>query len=89
MSFSTTTKLSSAGRGGRVRVFAAALSGLLLLALLGTVLALQKTVPGAATVVRLDGDGLFNLTNVWKLHLTFAPDQWQAMEPKGDRKSVV
>ena len=83
MSFSTTTKPSSAGRRGRDRVFAAALSGLLLLALLGTVLALQKTVPGAATVVRLDGDGLFNLTNVWKLHLTFAPDQWQAMEPKG------
>src|ERR1039458_9054867 len=83
MPFSTTTKLSSAGRGGRARVFPAALTGLLLLALLGTVLALQKTVPGAATVVRLDGDGLFNLTNVWKLHLTFASDQWQGMEPKG------
>jgi hypothetical protein len=56
MSFSTTTKPSSAESGGRVRVFAIALSGLLLLALLGTVLALQKTVPGAATVVRLDGE---------------------------------
>jgi hypothetical protein len=83
MSFSTKTKPSNARPGGRVRVFAAALSGLLLLALLGAVLALQRTVPGAATVVRLDGDGLFNLTNVWKMHLTFTPDQWQAMEPKG------
>ncbi len=26
---------------------------------------------------------LFNLTNVWTLHLTFTPEQWEAMEPKG------
>ncbi|MGO8925572.1 MAG: CotH kinase family protein [Limisphaerales bacterium] len=83
MSFSTTTKSWSAGPGSRVRVLVAALSGLLLLALLGTALGLQRTVPGAATVVRLDGEGLFNLTNVWKIHLTFTPDQWQALEPKG------
>src|SRR5215218_1636081 len=26
---------------------------------------------------------LFDQTTVWNVHLTFAADQWQAMEPKG------
>ena len=42
MSFSTTTKSWSAGPGSRVRVLVAALSGLLLLALLGTALAFAE-----------------------------------------------
>src|SRR5439155_2597809 len=25
---------------------------------------------------------LFNLTNIWSVHLTFTPEQWEAMEPK-------
>jgi spore coat protein H len=83
MSFHTATNPSSAGPGIRVRVLVAALGGFLLLALLGAALALQRTFPGATTAARLDGNGLFNLSNVWKIHLTFAPDQWQAMEPKG------
>ena len=83
MSLRTTPHPPSAGPGVRLRVPAAALGGLFLVVLLGAALALQKTVPGAATAARLDGDGLFTLTNVWRIHLTFAPDQWQAIEPKG------
>src|SRR5262245_17966660 len=26
---------------------------------------------------------LFTLTNIWNIHLTFTPDQWEAMEPEG------
>jgi len=63
----------------------ATLGGFFLLVLLGAALALQRTVPGAAAAARLDGDGLFDLTNVWRIHLTFPRDQWQAMEPKGGR----
>ncbi|MBS0266086.1 MAG: CotH kinase family protein, partial [Planctomycetes bacterium] len=29
-----------------------------------------------------DAEALFNLTQVWKFHLKFAADQWQAIEPK-------
>jgi spore coat protein H len=83
MSFYNAMDQSSSAPGSRVRVFATTLGGFLLLALFGVALALQRTVPGAATAARLDGDGLFNLTNVWKIHLTFAPNQWQAMEPRG------
>src|SRR5881392_1115055 len=25
---------------------------------------------------------VFRFTNVWTIHLTFTPEQWQAMEPK-------
>lgn len=56
-------------------------AGLILLAL-GSVLALQKSVPASATH-ELNGDRLYDLTNVWTVHLKFAPDQWEAMEPKG------
>ena len=83
MSFHTSTSPSNSRRTVQVRVIVAGLGAFLLLALLVVALALQRTVPGAVTAVRLDGDGLFNLTNVWKLHLTFAADQWQALEPKG------
>jgi spore coat protein H len=83
MSFHTATHPSSTGAAIQARVLVTALGGVLLVALIGVALALQKTVPGAATAARLDGDGLFGLTNVWKIRLTFTPDQWQAMEPKG------
>ncbi len=83
MSFGIKAHPSGARPHVRVRVLAATLSGVLLLALLTLALAMQKAIPGAVSAARLEGDGLFNLTNVWKIHLTFAPDQWQAMEPKG------
>lgn len=35
----------------------------------------------AAAVPKISAE-LFAPTNVWTLHLRFAPDQWQAMEPK-------
>ena len=83
MSFRTPISQSTVGPAIRTQALVAALGGFLLLALLGAALGLQKTFPGAALAARLDSDGLFNLTNVWKIHLTFTPDQWQAMEPKG------
>ena len=82
MPLGTATKQSSAPAVRR-QVLAAGLGAFLLLALLGVAFALQRMVPGAAAAARLDGERLFNLTNVWKIHLTFTPDQWQAMEPRG------
>jgi spore coat protein H len=74
--------LTARPRAG-ARLLLGVIGGLFLLVLLGAVLALQRTIPGATTAARLDGAGLFSLTNVWRIHLTFAPSQWQAMEPKG------
>ena len=45
--------------------------------------ALQRVTPGASSSQLLDSDRIYNLTNVWTIHLKFAPDQWEAMEPKG------
>ena len=45
--------------------------------------ALQQVTPGASSSTTYDSDHLYNLTNVWTIHLTFTPDQWDAMEPKG------
>ena len=56
---------------------------LLILVLLGVAEALQKTVPKGIATAGLDSDRLYNLTNIWTIHLKFAPDQWEAMEPKG------
>lgn len=81
-SFHTTASPLRAGTAVRLRFLTAVLGGLLLLAMLGFALALQQIVPGAATAARLDGEGIFHLTNVWRIHLTFAPDQWLALEPR-------
>jgi spore coat protein H len=32
--------------------------------------------------VPMGSDDLFNLTNIWTIHLTFTPEQWNALEPK-------
>jgi len=56
-----------------------------LVALAGLALGLRQGFPAAATVAQLDGQGLFNLTNVWNLRLRFAPEEWKALEPKGGR----
>ncbi len=45
--------------------------------------ALQRISPSGFSSQPLDSDHLYNLTNVWNVHLKFAPDQWEAMEPKG------
>lgn len=45
--------------------------------------AAQGVSPRSAASHTLDSDRLYDLTNVWTIHLKFAPDQWEAMEPKG------
>jgi hypothetical protein len=61
-------------------VFAGAL--LIVLLFCGAV-ALQRVAPGASSSQILDSDRIYGLTNVWTIHLRFAPDQWEAMQPKG------
>lgn len=45
--------------------------------------ALQRVTPGASSSQILDSEHIYDLTNIWTIHLKFAPDQWEAMEPKG------
>ncbi len=45
--------------------------------------ALQQVSPGSFSSQPLDADHIYNLTNVWTIHLKFTPGQWEAMEPKG------
>jgi len=49
--------------------------------------ALQRMSPSAFSSQPLDSDHIYNLTNVWTIHLKFAPEQWEAMEPKGGGNS--
>lgn len=59
------------------------LGGVLTLAVLGLAMLARSTAPAARVSDTVPISGLFNVTNVWQIHLTFAPDQWEAMEPKG------
>lgn len=43
----------------------------------------QQVPPNTASDPNPDSDHLYCLTNIWTIHLRFAPDQWEAMEPKG------
>jgi spore coat protein H len=61
-------------------VFAAAL---LIVAVFCGAVALERVTAGASSSQTLDSDHIYNLTNFWTIHLKFAPDQWEAMEPKG------
>ncbi len=62
----------------------AALAGLaLILALFAGVALLQRVAPSTSSSQFLSADRIYGLTNVWTIHLKFAPDQWEAMEPKG------
>jgi len=45
--------------------------------------ALSQVPAGPASNLTLDADHIYGFTNVWTIHLKFAPDQWEAMEPKG------
>lgn len=66
------------------RVAAVFAGGLLIVALLCGAAALQRVImPSAYSSQPLDTDGIYSLTNVWTIHLEFAPDLWEAMEPKG------
>ncbi len=54
-----------------------------MLAVFCVAMVLQKHAPNTAFMVALDSDRLFQITNVWTVHLKFTKDQWEAMEPKG------
>src|SRR5580704_12145604 len=54
-----------------------------ILAVLCGSLALQNSLTAAIATEGLNSDLLYNLTNVWTVHLKLSPDQWEAMEPKG------
>ncbi len=45
--------------------------------------ALQRSAPTVRSTSALNSNHLYQLTNIWTLHLRFTPDQWEAMEPKG------
>ena len=44
------------------------------------------TTPAQSAALRQDE--LFNLTNVWTVHLTFTPAQWETMQPKDSGAGV-
>ena len=69
----------------RLAFLALLASGGFLVTLLGVAFAVQKVSPPSAAVARIGTDGLYHLTNIWDVHLKFAPDQWEEMEPKGGR----
>ncbi len=69
---------------GRWRRPASVLAGAALSALfLYGAIALQQVVPAGAVPQPSDADHIYSSTNVWTVHLRFAPEQWEAMEPKG------
>jgi hypothetical protein len=49
--------------------------------------ALQRLSPDSFSSQPLDSNHIYNLTNVWTIHLKFTPDQWDAMEPNGGRNA--
>jgi hypothetical protein len=61
-------------------VFAGAL---LMVGLFCGVVVLERVAPSAFASQPLDSDHMYNPTNVWTIHLKFAPDQWEAMEHEG------
>lgn len=68
---------------GWQRALAVLAGSVLIVALLGGVALLQGVAPSASSSQFLSADRIYSLTNVWTIHLRFAPDQWEAMEPKG------
>lgn len=65
------------------RTLAAVAGALFAGALSGGAAAVEPTPSSALSTTTLDADHLYVPTNVWTIHLQFAPDQWEAMEPKG------
>ncbi len=68
---------------GLRRVVAVLAGTVLIGALFCGAAALQPVSPGSSSSQFLDSDRIYGLTNVWTIHLKFAPDQWEIMEPKG------
>ena len=44
-------------------------------------MALQHVAPGESPGLHLSADHFYSQTNIWTVHLSFAPEQWEAMEP--------
>src|SRR5262245_36749700 len=65
------------------RPFAVLASAILISLAFSGALALQDSTPSRVAGRHLGADQLYELTNVWTVHLKFAPDKWEAMEPKG------
>jgi spore coat protein CotH len=65
------------------RPLAVGAATLLAVGVLAAAVALQKSAASPSATQDLNADRLYDLTNVWTIHLTFTPDQWEAMEPKG------
>ena len=66
------------------RSFLAGLSGSgLLLLLMVVAFNIKSAYPDSAVVSRIEANGLYQLTNIWTVHLKFSPEQWEEMEPKG------
>lgn len=75
------------GRGGgagvRRRLVTVGAAALLILGLVWASFALQHVTASTSSVAYSDSDRLYGLTNVWTIHLTFTPDRWEALEPRG------
>lgn len=82
MQFGRTPSHWSAAFCGR-RVMGIFAGVLLIAALLGAAAMLQRTLPSTFPSRVWDSDQLYKTTSVWTIHLKFAPDKWEAMEPKG------
>jgi len=65
------------------RLMVAFSSAFLIVVLLCGAAARQSVSPSEFSSQPVDSDHLYSLTNIWTIHLKFAPDQWEAMEPKG------
>lgn len=79
------TNLGSPARRAESRRDAAAAlgGGLLVVAVFSLAFLARSVVPVGDVPGPAAFSQLFKVTNVWQVHLTFAPDQWEAMEPKG------
>lgn len=69
--------------GRRPRTIAVLAGTVLVLFLVCRAAELPRVTPDPSSPPTLDSDHLYNLTNVWTIHLEFRSDQWAAMEPKG------
>src|SRR5262249_389068 len=66
------------------RSFLAVLAGSgLLLVLILAAFGIRNAYPDSPVASRIEAKGLYQLTNIWTVHLKFSPDQWEEMEPKG------
>jgi hypothetical protein len=64
--------------------FAIVVAAIWILGVSGTALAAAEAKKIQPKTGELTASQLFDLTKVWTVHFTFTPEQWRAMEPKGD-----